>query len=175
MNTAQRIRKAYREHRKPYVSNNRDDWTAGPTCGPFHTSASGALRLAKRDVLIARLERADLIRVKAVPDEFMEWDDMVGDCFSESNADTVPGGMRTIKAQESAYRRRLDSEGVWGFVGEYRLSPGSAWVEADSLWGCDDPSETSETALEVQSATIDSLVTALKSRCPVCRKAGAPC
>lgn len=61
----------------------------------------------------------------------LEWSD-VGD----------DGDVRIIVKPDDSYdwddeqeRERYGNDGAWGVIGEYRESPTSPWVHADSVWG----------------------------------------
>lgn len=138
-----------------------------------------AQQLATLIDLWERLENADLVRLRTPFDEAgFSWEDLEGDMFDvELNADSVPGGERTIKAQQKAFRERAERDGVGGIVGEYRTKPDGKWEHGGSCWGIvfgdyrdlNDPFEN-EIAGDVMSETIDALRDALRDRCPCCRR-----
>lgn len=89
-----------------------------------------------------KLESAGLVRCRIVPDECCDIEDLKGDTYNvELNADTVPGGKRTIEAQEKAFMELIERDGVWGFVIEYRkpacgtCGRKADWEHVDSCWG----------------------------------------
>ena len=121
------------------------------------------------------LEDAELVRIRREPDEFMSYEDMAGDTFDPSNASTVPGGMRTIKAEEKEYKRKLEQDGAWGIIGEYRASATDKWIQGDSIWGMEYDyafSEDNDCLLDVMELTIKSLRDTLANRCPHCHGTG---
>ena len=82
-----------------------------------------------------RMHESRTVRVRVVPD--LEPYDK-GDVFSAVHADTIPGGKRTLAAQERDFDRRLVRDGTWGFIVE-RLCPCcTQWKMLDSCWGFDD-------------------------------------
>jgi len=106
----------------------------------WNVPASRALRNAKRRAdILDRWEAAILagkVQLRVVVDELATFDDVAGDTYRvELHADTVPGGERTIRAEEKRERARVDSEGIWGIVGEYQCPTCGSWVAADSCWG----------------------------------------
>lgn len=146
--------------------------------GPFdtnysHESLPNAARNARRsasiDYLWDRLECAGLVTLEYEPDHDYGYEYLAGDCFDESNADSVPGGMRTIKAQEEAFKRKIESDGVWGLVGRYRLSEDDPWSNGDSVWGFVGTDDTGYET-DIKAETIGALVDALRDRCPTCRR-----
>lgn len=89
-----------------------------------------------------KLESAGLVRCRIEPDECCSYDDLCGDTYDVAlNASTVPGGKRTIEAQEKSFKRTIERDGVWGFVIEYRkpdcdkCGRQGAWEHVDSCWG----------------------------------------
>lgn len=161
-----------------------------------HDTLARAAESARREAKIRRqweaLVDAGLVRLAIVPDECCDYDDLAGDTFDvDAHRDTVPGGERAIVAQGKAYKARIEQEGVWGIVGEYRLSVPDAgerftvycgacdrgepcadhWPEsADSCWGfVGTDYESSGYDLDIMGATIDALREALRDRCPMCR------
>ncbi len=85
------------------------------------------------------LELWGLVRLDIVPDEVCMLEDLAGDCFNpDVNTDIPPARL----AEE--YRHfcdRVDRDGVWGIVGEWRLpidaavDDADAWQHADSCFG----------------------------------------
>lgn len=127
----------------------------------------------KLDELWDRLEYADLVKLELEPDEHVTWEDMAGDTFDvDVHEDTVPGGARTIRAQEKRYRERLEQDGVWGVVGYYRVSEDAEWERGDSVWGMElEWAEDNEYRDDIKSQTIEKLRKTLRSRCRCCRRA----
>ncbi len=127
------------------------------------------------------LEEAELVRFEWSPDDWFSWDDLVGDTYDvELNGDSVPGGERTIKAQEKKYKEWVEQEGVWHVSIEVRTSTDEEWNQADSLgcfvpWdgmGLMDSLKDSGYWHDMVGTAIDQLKEELKKRCPCCRKAG---
>ena len=84
--------------------------------------------------LFRYFEEAGLVRIESEPDD-ISTDDLFGDCFDEIHADSVPGGMRTIKAQEREALRRLEAECQWVIVAESLSADSPEWEMADTLGG----------------------------------------
>ena len=61
-------------------------------------------------------ESADLVRVRIEADEFCSFDDLAGDCYSESpdNVSSVPGGLRAIRAQRKEFESMTERDGACG-------------------------------------------------------------
>jgi len=70
--------------------------------------------------------------------------------------------------------RQIELNGCWCVAGQYRTEPDGEWEWADSVGMCiyDHPLSDAENCYipDIISTTIDALKTALRSRCPVCRK-----
>jgi len=101
----------------------------------FHAQA--ALRDAKIREAFEWGEYHETVRLIARSQEFgVSEDDLFGDTYNEDlNAATVPGGVRTIRAEHKAAVDRVERDGVWGIVGEYKCPTCGAWTHADSVWG----------------------------------------
>lgn len=123
-----------------------------------------------------RLEQAGLVRLSWQPDTHVSYDDLVGDCFSPARYAETPGGRRTVEAEERALRDKIDQDGVWGLVGEYRLQPCDQcspwnsescahpdWRQGDSVWGLVG-FDSCGYELDIKQATIDALRTDLRHR-----------
>jgi len=110
-----------------------------------------------------QLEYLDLVRLDWQPDYGLSYEDLAGDCFDESNYDSVPGGERTVKAQEKAFRESIEQDGVWGLVGQYRLTPDSDWIDGDSVWGFVGTDDTGYET-DIMAETINQLKEALRDR-----------
>lgn len=83
-------------------------------------------------------------RVRVVPDESHTLKDLEGDMFNiDMHADTVHGGKRTIEAQRKDFERKLEREGVWGYILERKIPAcsvcgmGERWEHVDSCFGFD--------------------------------------
>lgn len=84
-------------------------------------------------------------RIRIVPDECCTLDDLAGDTFDvAAHASTVPGGERTIRAQEKRFKQRIERDGVWGYILEHKVAvcahcgQGGQWEAVDSCFGFDD-------------------------------------
>ena len=135
-----------------------------------------ARKNARIRLLWDALEEAELVRRRVEPDDCC-WEDIAGDCFKVGlHADTVPGGARTIKAQEKREWERVQRDGVWRIVTEYRLPGLGDWGIGGGL-GCivgDDVEllwDWDGYGLDLRHECIEALRSALKSRCPCCRRA----
>lgn len=94
------------------------------------------------------------VRVRFEPDEWVEYDNLAGDCFNPQHMGKLSGGLRTLRAQEKAFKARLEDEGVWGFIVERRCPQCNEWQGLDSCWGFDGE--------PYQGAYADSLVSAIQ-------------
>lgn len=75
------------------------------------------------------------VRIRIVPDD-EPYDP--GTMFDESEADSIPGGLRALKAQEKAFWDKLERDGVWGFIVEKKCPKCGNWEHVDSCFGFDD-------------------------------------
>lgn len=117
-----------------------------------------------------KLETAGLVKIEWPPDDSANLDDLMGDCYDEKlNADSVPGGVRTIRAQKKAFIARVERDGVYGIVGYYRTSPDEKWEHGDSCWGFVGTDDNGYLP-DIKSQTIEALRNALRDRCPHCRQ-----
>lgn len=82
----------------------------------------------------AEAEAAGLVRINWVPDEHMDIEDLEGDSFNPACHPEMDPAQLAEERQN--FIRKIEWEGVWGRVGEYRLDPDSEdWTQADSVWG----------------------------------------
>jgi hypothetical protein len=95
-------------------------------------TAKNALWEARVRVRWAKLED-ETVRLRIVPDETCDMDDLKGDIFSrEANPDIPEFRMAR---EEREFEERVDQDGVWGIVGEYKCPCCGQWTQADSVWG----------------------------------------
>ena len=117
-NITKTVKRFYQDNRKKYwkaQSNYRSQLGTG--------LANAALRNAKTQAFVwhnwDKLEQAGFVRVRIEPDYDLSYDDLAGDSFDiELNADSVPGGARTIQAQEKRFKSLIEQDGVWGYIVE---------------------------------------------------------
>lgn len=65
----------------------------------------------------------------------LPFEDLFGDMFEEYHADTIPGGMRELKAQEKRAQARLAEDGQWYVETWVRDPGGDGWHSADGIGG----------------------------------------
>lgn len=100
-------------------------------------TASRAFDAAKRIVIDNKTRimfyNNDNVRMRIVADTYAELDNLLGDCFDPNvNSDVNPN---TLKQQRIEEIDRINSDGVWGIVGEYMCPHCDTWIHADSVWG----------------------------------------
>lgn len=95
--------------------------------------AREALQIEKRMKAFFALEAAGRARLVRQVDDDFGFDDHFGDCFDPSNAEWMDGGMRTLKAEETRARKRLDDEGSWGIIAQVKIE--DKWIDVNSCWG----------------------------------------
>ncbi len=127
-------------------------------------------------VLWERLEQSGLVRLAWRPGTNPGYEDLAGDCFDIEKHPRVPGGGRALRSEEQAFRDKIERDGVWGLVGEYRLRPceecsswnydecaHAGWQHGDGVWdfvGWD----AAGYELGIQEVTVRALVKHLKER-----------
>lgn len=118
-------------------------------------AASYALTAARTQHQWQRLEDAGLARLLVIPDDHPD--------LSWLN-DAPPHYRR-------AATRRVEQDGVWGIVGQYRHAPDGEWRPVDSCFGfVGDDYRDSGYDTDIKHATITAFKDAMRSRCPNCRQ-----
>jgi hypothetical protein len=73
-------------------------------------------------------------RVIITPDDSWTWEGLEGDVYNAAvNPEIAP---EQLELERRAFRKRVESEGVWGIIGQYRCPCCQTWIDADSVWGC---------------------------------------
>lgn len=124
-----------------------------------YTPAGESLRrvrymLVKRQQMLefAELVTQGKVRFRVEPDDGVSYDDLAGDSYSPEVNPDIPASV--LAKQEKEFKQRINTEGVWGIIGEYWN--GREWIKADSVWGfVGDDYESSGYAAEVRALTID--------------------
>lgn len=125
-------------------------------------TAKQSLNDARTSIAFATLEDCHLVRLNVVPDDSpdLSWLDQLDDKMG-----------RGFERQAVYQRERANDFGCWGIVGQYRVMTDPRWFEVDSVWGfIDNDWQNSGYDIDIKRATMDALRTALKNRCPQCRK-----
>jgi len=134
---------------------------------PEWSYGSNRLKWCRRNATVKakfeHIESVGLVRLVWDYDECVHYDDLAGDCFNESNADHIPGGLRALKAQEKEFKSKIEQDGVWVLRGEYRLSDSDEWEHADSCGGFVGQDDNGYEP-DIMEETMRQLITALKSR-----------
>ena len=123
--------------------------------------ADVALSCAKTRKQWEALESAGFVRLIWVPDE---------DVFDDSYIDTWTD---VSEERRERWRKELwekiESDGVWGLVGEYRFDPDDdeGWDSGDAIYGLVGQDDAGY-APDIMATTIDTFRFALKNRCPKC-------
>jgi hypothetical protein len=125
----------YTEWRKAYWANPSH---YGQTGTAMHQLAS-AKRIARVRAAWEKAEDAGLVRLRIEPDDQYDLEDLLGDCYNpEVNTDIPPERLEQERQWEVD---RIDRDGVWGVIGEYRADVcpacgrGGEWKHGDSCWG----------------------------------------
>lgn len=169
-----RARKIYDKHVKK-LFRDRLRWGVSYSPGSLPQAICWARRRAETLALWELLEDAELVRIRLEPDEWWNWENLEGDSYNvELHVDTVPGGERTILAQQKEFRALVEREGVWVVITEYRLNEDDEWEHGDSIGGivAENLDEYLEDGygLDLRGQAIELLRKDLRSRCPSCRR-----
>lgn len=83
-----------------------------------------------------------LVDIREEPDDYMSMDDLAGDAFDESHADTIPGGLRALRRQKKDFDLRVEEEGVWVVDAVFYDTDGTSEITesiggfvGDDFWG----------------------------------------
>lgn len=68
-----------------------------------------------------RLETLGLVRFRVEPDECVELEDMFGDTYTPELHPEIPE--EQILKEKQEYIDRINRDGVWGIISEYRINP----------------------------------------------------
>jgi hypothetical protein len=122
--------------------------------------------LATREIF-EKLEDKGLVRLNTVPDDSAEMDDLKGDTYNrEANPDIQESRMAR---EEKEFEEKVARDGVWGVVGEYRVSEDEEYEHADSCFGfVGDDWKDSGYDTDIMAATIAALKGAVETACPHC-------
>jgi hypothetical protein len=143
---------------KDYYRKARAEYWLHPQHYCSHNLALHQLRQAKyrTDIETRWQEADDLVRLDVQPDDFADLDNLFGDTFdAASNPDIPPARLEREKQNEID---RINQDGVWGIVGQYKCPKCGQWCNADSVWGFigDDWQDTGY-ELDVMNATLACL------------------
>jgi len=107
-----------------------------------------------------------LVRLKVVPDDAYEIDDLAGDTFNPKANPNIPPAR--LERERKAFAESVDRNGVWGIVGEY--FDGEQWQHGDSVWGfVGENWQDSGYDRDVMALTLDAL-----HRVKLCSTCGRP-
>lgn len=137
--------------KKVYLNERKQGWQA-------HI----ALSHARTSYAWHHLSDAGLVRL-------MVYEDAEGydDSFIDTWKDISEKERNKLHAQIAD---RINNEGVWGIVGEYKSPHTGEWINADSCWGfIGDEWRNSGYDSDIRASTIRQLTSELKARCSCCR------
>lgn len=124
--------KLYKEIRKPRYS-----FYAGTGAVYQHQSdAKTALRQAIYQIKVEQLwDKYDgqLVRLQIKPDYDRSIDDLAGDSFNPiANPDINP---RKLAREYQEFVDKVNREGVYGIISQYKCPTCGEWITVDSCWG----------------------------------------
>lgn len=156
---SERIRAEYRRLR----TTGENGWIVGE-------NARCCLDDARTRIAFEDAERAGLVRLRFVPDS---------EPFDDSYIDTWTDQTESQRERARAELwEKIERDGVWGLVGQFRVSPAETiseidgddgWENADGVWGFVG-TEPNGYESGIMAETLSALRDALKSRCPSCRR-----
>lgn len=144
----------YQKIRTPYYA-----FFAGTGAHYQHqVTAEQALKLARYHVKVNTIWNAHAesdVRLQIEPDDSADIDFLMGDSFDpEVNPEINPS---KLSKEKEAFINRLDRDGVWGIVGQYKCKACGHWLTADSVWGfVGDDWQESGYDLDVKASTLDA-------------------
>lgn len=105
------------------------------------------------------------VRILCVPDEMVDYDNLVGDMFTPKYHPDID--LEQLQKEEKEFQERVDCEGVWGIIGEYWN--GEEWEQADSCWGfVGGDVKTSGYLEDIRKTTIEAYKA--QQHCPTCQR-----
>lgn len=134
-------------------------------------------RAAWRNVLVNALwdtldygdkDGRTLVRLRIVPDD-ADFNNLCGDTFDlKYNPNIRPAKLARELAE---FREKVERDGVWGVIGEFRTSAKEPWQHADSCWEfVGDDWKDSGYDVDIKEETLRQLRVAQDDVCPTCRK-----
>lgn len=130
-----------------HTGNNGERWE-------YKTPSQYALKLAKLHDAFTTLERAGLVELEWVPDEFCSIQELKGDGYNKDvNSDIRPS---ILKRQEKAFEEQVEREGVWGLVGKFWNPVSQKFERADSCFGFVGQ-DAHDYEHDIKAATIDAV------------------
>ena len=125
--------KTYLEH---YNTARQDYWQHPKRYFPTGLAARQLAHAKRKAHILEQWEQAEsleLVRLRIEPDEMVDLDDLLGDMYNpDVNPDIEPEKLEQEKKWELD---RIDRDGVWGVIGEYKCPICGHWVQVDSCWG----------------------------------------
>lgn len=115
---------------------------------------------------------ADLgfLRISCDSDPDFSFDDYAGDTYNvDLHASTVPGGVRTIRAQEKRARADFENDGAWYVCADFISCSPPKWTHGDAcggLVGYPDPLE-SDMADDIRASTLEQFLEHHHTRPPI--------
>ena len=96
----------------------------------------------------------DIVRIRIEPDDSADLDNLLGDCFDpDVNSDIQP---HVLARQRQEEIDRINRDGVYGIIGEYKCPCCGNWQQVDSCWGfIGDDWKDSGYDLDIKQAALD--------------------
>jgi hypothetical protein len=105
------------------------------------------------------------VRLRIVPDECVDLDDLLGDTYSHKANPDIPESR--LERERKREIERINRDGVCGVIGEY--FDGEQWEQADSCWGfIGDDWKESGYDKDIMASTIKAADNA--DKCPTCHR-----
>lgn len=105
------------------------------------------------------------VRLRVVPDDCVDVDDLFGDTFNPKVNPEIP--LARLERERKAEIDRVNRDGVWGIIGEY--FDGESWQHADSCFGfIGEDWKDSGYDVDIMSQTLDAVSSV--QDCRVCHR-----
>lgn len=126
------VLKIYKEIRQPHYGF----YSGTGKVYQYQVSAKSAISGAIYQEKVNRLwEQYEGDRVKLFPmeDMYADINDLMGDSYDPKvNPEINP---RKLEEQKNEFIERVNRDGVWGLVSQYKCPTCQEWIDADSCWG----------------------------------------
>lgn len=98
------------------------------------------------------------MRLQVEPDDSVDLDNLIGDAFDPNVNQAIKP--EKLKEQKQHEIDRINRDGVWGVISEYKCPACGSWKTADSCWGfIGDDYKDSGYDLDVMEETLNKLTT----------------
>jgi len=148
------VLKIYRKFRLPNVGMIPGTGKRYHTQTPANRALESAIYNEKVNRLWSEHE-GESVRLLLLPDDTRSIEDLEGDTYNPDANPDIPAA--TLARERKEFIERINNDGVWGIVGEYRCNTCRQWTTADSVWGfVGDDWQGSGYDLDIKAATLQA-------------------